>query len=101
MEARILDELQQLKQLTLLSAKNVLTMSDVALLTGLSKSHLYKKVSARQIPHWKSDGGKLTYFDKKEVEEFLLQHRVGTVDEIQQEAATYVVTGKVRKEASV
>ena len=101
MEAKILNELQQLKQLTLLGAKNVLTMSDVALLTGLSKSHLYKCVHRKTIPYYKGTGGKLTFFDKKDVEAFMLKHRVKSVDEIQQEATTYVVTGKKRKEASV
>jgi excisionase family DNA binding protein len=87
-------ELQEIKQLTLLGAKNVLTMSDCALLTGLSKSHLYKMVCAKQIPYYKSQGGKLTYFDKSEVEAWQLQHRVKTSDEIDREAINYIVTGK-------
>jgi excisionase family DNA binding protein len=87
-------ELQEIKQLTLLGAKNVLTMSDCALLTGLSKSSLYKMVCAKQIPYYKSQGGKLTYFDKSEVEAWQLQHRVKTSAEIDREATSYVVTGK-------
>ena len=94
MEKTILSELQELKQLTLLGAKNVLTMSDCALLTGLSKSHLYKLVCRKAIPFFKSAGGKLTYFDKNEVEAWCLQHRVKTSSEIEQEAADYVVLGK-------
>lgn len=92
-------ELQELKNLTLLSAKQVLTMSDCALLTGLSKSHLYKLCCAKKIPHWKSDGGKLTYFDKSEIEAWQLQHRVKTVSEVEAEATNYVVNGK-RKEVA-
>jgi excisionase family DNA binding protein len=87
-------ELQEIKKLTVLGAKKALTMSDVALLTGLSKSHLYKLCCAKKIPHWKSDGGKLTYFDKSEVEAWQLQHRVKTANEVEQEATTYCVTGK-------
>ena len=94
MEKTILSELQELKQLTLLGAKNVLTMSDTALLTGLSKSHLYKLCCAKKIPFFKGQGGKLTYFDKSEVEAWCLQHRVKTTAEIEQEAADYVVLGK-------
>jgi excisionase family DNA binding protein len=96
MEQKILSELQELKNLTLLGAKQVLTMSDTALLTGLSKSHLYKLVCAKQIPYYKSQGGKLTYFDKGELNRWLLQNRVKTSDELETEAATYVVT-KSRK----
>ena len=91
---QILNELQELKNLTLLGAKKALTMSDCALLTGLSKSHLYKLVCRKAIPYYKSNGGKLTYFDKSEVEAWQLQHRVKTSAEIEQEAVTYTVTGK-------
>jgi excisionase family DNA binding protein len=93
-------EFQELKNLTLLNAKQALTMSDCALLTGLSKSHLYKLVCAKKIPHYNSQGGKLTYFDKDEVNKWLLQYRVKTIDELETEAATYVVTGK-RKGAAI
>ena len=88
------NELQQIKQFTLLGSKKALTMSDCALLTGLSKSHLYKLVCRKAIPFFKSQGGKLTYFDKSEVEAWCLQHRVKTSSEIEQEAADYVVLGK-------
>jgi excisionase family DNA binding protein len=94
MEDLILNELQELKQLTLLGVKKALSMSDCALLTGLSKSHIYKLVMNKKIPYWKSSGGKLTFFDKQEIESWLLQHRVKTADEIETEAANYVVLGK-------
>ena len=94
METQILNELQELKKLTLLGVKKALTMSDCSLLTGLSKSHLYKLVCAKKIPYYKSDGGKLSYFDKQEIEAWLLQHRVKTTDEIETEAANYIVSGK-------
>ena len=94
MEEKVLSELQEIKKLTVLGAKKALTMSDCALLTGLSKSHLYKLVCGKQIPYYKSSGGKLTYFDKSEVESWQLQHRVKTSSELETEAAMYVVTGK-------
>jgi excisionase family DNA binding protein len=87
-------EFSELKKLALLGAKRALTMSDCALLTGLSKSHLYKKVMNKEIPYYKSDGGKLTYFDKSEVEAWCLKHRVKTAAELEIEAVTYCVTGK-------
>jgi excisionase family DNA binding protein len=93
----ILKELQELKKLTLLGAKQALTMSDASLLTGLSKSHIYKMVCAKKIPYYKGKGGKLTYFDKDELNKWLLQHRVKTSDELDQEAANYLVTGKLKK----
>jgi excisionase family DNA binding protein len=97
MEETILNELREIKQLTVLSGKRALTMSDAALLTGLSKSCLYKKVMNKEIPYYKSDAGKLTYFNKSEVEAWCLKHRVKTADELETEAATYIVTGKHSK----
>jgi len=93
MENEILKEFQGLKNLTLLGAKQALTMDDAALLTGLSKSHLYKLCCKKSIPYYKN-GGKLTYFDKGELTEWLLQHRVKTNDELTAEAVTYVVNKK-------
>lgn len=94
METTILKELQEIKQLTLLSTKKVLTMDDVSLLTGLSKSHIYKLVSWKKIPHYKSNGGKLTFFDKSEIEHWLLQNRIKTTEEIEAEAQVYCLNKK-------
>lgn len=90
----VLEQLQELKQLALLGAKNVLTMSDVALLTGLSKSHLYKLVCYKKIPYYKGDGGKLTYFKKQEIEDWCLKHRVATDEETEQAAISFCLTKK-------
>ena len=90
----VLKELQELKNLTLLGAKQALTMGDAALLTGLSKSHLYKLVCFRQIPYYKSNGGKLTYFDKDELNKWMLSRRAKTNEEVEAEALAYVVFGK-------
>ena len=76
----------ELKKLTLLGAKNALTMNDVCLVTGLSKSHVYKLVSWKKIPYYKSDGGKLTYFKKQDIENWQLAHRFSSNDELEQAA---------------
>jgi excisionase family DNA binding protein len=97
MEKEVLNELQEIRQLTMLGAKKALTMSDCALLTGLSKSHIYKLVCFKKIPYYKSQGGKLTYFDKDEVNGWMLNRRIATADEIEREAANYIVAGKHSK----
>lgn len=93
MEEKILAELAQIKAYSLLGAKNVLNFDDVVLLTGLSKSHLYKLTCTRQIPHYKPNG-KQVYFDRAEVEAWMRQNRVNTQMEAEQQAIDYVVTGK-------
>ena len=99
MEEKVLTELEELKKVTLLGAKTALTMEDASLLTGLSKSHLYKKVCKKEIPFWKGQGGKLTYFNKNELTEWMLHRRVKTTEEIESEAATYCVTHRSRRVA--
>ena len=96
----VMKELQELKQLAVLGAKTALTMDDVCLLTGFSKSHLYKLVWQKKIPHYKAaEGGKITYFNKQEIEAWLLAYRVPTEAEHEQKAIAYCVTTKSKKGA--
>jgi len=104
MQDNILSVLQDLKssqtelmQLTLLSCKKALTTQDAALLLGLSRSHVYKLVHRKEIPYYKSAGGKITYFDRSELDKWMLSCRVRTNDELDGEVATSIVTGKKGK----
>jgi len=81
--------LEAIEQYSLLAAKTVLTLNDVALLTGLSKSHLYKMTCQKQIPYYRPNG-KQIYFDRGEVEAWMKQNRVSTTQEAEQTAARYV-----------
>ena len=87
------EKINQILVYSLLAAKNVLTLQDVALLTGLSKSHLYKMTCTHQIPYYKPNG-KQIYFDRAEIESWMKQNRVATQQEAEQAAVTYVVTGE-------
>jgi len=73
--------------------KTVLTFTETAEYTGLSKSYLYKLTSLKKIPHFKPFG-KMCYFNKEEIDEWLQQNRIATNAEIDQIATSYVVTGK-------
>lgn len=69
---KISQQLDEIKVLILLSAKNVLTIDEVALLTDLSVSCLYKKTCSRQIPFYRS--GKRIYFNRKEIEDWMMKY---------------------------
>lgn len=73
--------------------KDVLTIEDAAAFTGLSRSHIYKLTSAGDIPHYKPNG-KYIYFDRKELEAWLLRNRVSTNEEIQEKAEAYCLGGQ-------
>lgn len=68
----------------------MLTIDEVALLTGLSRSHLYKLTCTHQIPHYKPNG-KLLYFDRKEIDNWMRQGKVNSTLESEQQAAAYLV----------
>lgn len=83
-------QLARIEQYTLLAAKQVLTAEDVALLTGLKKSYLYKLTALRQIPHYKPNG-KCIFFDRHEIEQWQKQNRVATELECEQGAIKHVL----------
>ncbi|MBT4399541.1 MAG: helix-turn-helix domain-containing protein [Bacteroidetes bacterium] len=69
-EKTILSRLNQIEKM-LTSQKTVLSFSETAEYTGLSKSYLYKLTSAGVIPHYKPTG-KMLYFKKTEIDEWLV-----------------------------
>lgn len=89
-EKLIIQNLADIKKYTLLAAKNVLNMDDVVLLTGLSKSHIYKLTYKKEIPYYKPNG-KLIYFDRQEVEMWMKQNRVNSFAEAEQQASKYLI----------
>lgn len=85
------ERFSELENQILLSGKSVLSVKELATLTGLSVGYIYNLVSAKKIPHYKSEGGKLTFFKKSEVEEWLCATRVPTYTEVEQQAMAYCV----------
>lgn len=79
MEDRIVDmimkQLADIRKFSLLAAKNVLDIDDMVALTGLSKSYVYKLTYRKEIPYYKPNG-KLIYFDRQEVENWMRQNKV-------------------------
>ena len=73
--------------------KKALTLDEVAAYTGLSKSYLYKLTSTGGIPCYKPRA-KMVYFDKQEIDNWLLQKRVKTKEEIEAEASNYLTLKK-------
>jgi len=82
------DRLRNIESL-LLSQKTVLNFDEVAAYTGLSKSYLYKLTCSGGVPCFKPQG-KQIYFNKQEVDNWLLQNRKATTKELDNQAATFV-----------
>lgn len=81
----------------LISQKVVLTFDEVAEYTGLSHSYLYKLTSKGDIPFYRPNGKQL-YFNKAEIDTWLLRNRAKTNEEIQGEVITkQTLKGNSRK----
>lgn len=75
------------------ATKAVLSLDEVAEYTGLSKQYLYKLTSKNIIPFSRPNGKKI-FFNKAEVDKWLLSNRQSTEEEIQSEAITKVTLNK-------
>ena len=69
------------------AACDILDTAGAAEFLHITKAHLYKLVCKKQIPYYKSAGGKLTYFKREELAQWLTAVRVPTNDELQAQAA--------------
>lgn len=72
---------EELRRLTITLNKNVLTVDELCMLSGLTRGYVYNLVSKKKIPHYKSSGGKLTFFKRKEIENWLCAKQVPVVQE--------------------
>ena len=73
--------------------KTVLTIDDAAEYTGLSRSYLYKLTAKGEIPFSKPRG-KLLYFSKEKLDEWLLSNNRKSNEEIKKEALEYAFRRK-------
>ena len=90
----ITEQLSRIEMMTKVSGKNVLDISEAAVLTSLPVGHIYRLTSNRQIPHYKR--GRKLYFRRDELERWMLESKVQTQEEVQQLATTYIATHKSR-----
>lgn len=80
MSEQIIKTLERIESLLSFN-KQVLSFSDMLAFTGMSESRLYKLTSARKIPF--SKVGRSLYFDRKQIEEWLLSNPKLTDGEIE------------------
>ena len=83
----IAKRLDRLEALTALSAKNVLDINDTAELTGYSVKYLRLLISRREIPHYRR--GNRLYFNRDEIEDWMMGERIPTNEEINIKAMGY------------
>lgn len=92
-EQIILDRLESiekhLRELSLLK-KDVLTIIEAAEYLEISQSHLYKLTSTGSIPYYKPNGKKV-YFNRPELDKWLLTNRQTTKADIERQADEFIL----------
>ena len=72
----------------LFTSKEMLTSEEACYYLGISMSQLYKMTSAHTIPHYKPRG-KQVYFCKKELDEWMKNDPVVTIQEALKQSSLY------------
>lgn len=66
----------------------IMTIKQVSAYLDLSLSALYKMTSTKEIPHAKR--GKRLYFDKKDIDAWVLENKITTSSDIEKMATEYI-----------
>jgi excisionase family DNA binding protein len=93
MDVKIIERLESIEKLLIEQQtlqKQVLNFNETCKYLELSQSHLYKLTSTGAIPHYKPNGKKI-YFQRQELDQWLLRNRMDSQDEIEQQAADYLI----------
>jgi len=77
----VLERLDRLERLLMVN-KKILTFEETCDYTGISRSYLYKLTAAVTVPHSKPNG-KLIFFERKKIEDWLLQNERKPIQEIE------------------
>jgi excisionase family DNA binding protein len=91
MDDIILQEVRELKKLIYeqnMLQKEVLNFNEAAIYLEVSHSHLYKLTSTGTIPSYKPNGKKL-YFNRQELNQWLMSNRQASVSEIEEEVSRF------------
>lgn len=73
--------------------KEILNTEELSEYTGFKKSSIYKLVHSNDIPFSKPNG-KLLFFERKKIDEWLIKNSFKSNDEIQQEAIEFSLRKK-------
>lgn len=89
-ENEIMERLDRIENLTLLSAKNFLTTDEAVIYLGICKASVYEMMKKHSIPYSKPNG-KRCYFKKADLDIWMGSNRVASTSELEEQAAMYCV----------
>lgn len=93
MDEKIFAKLESIERMLIeqnMLKKEVLNFNEAAIYLEVSHSHLYKLTSLGNIPAYKPNGKKL-YFNRRELDAWLLSNKQASTSEIELEANDYLM----------
>ena len=78
------ERLDRIEELLSSNSTKPMTMEEAARYLNISKSYLYRLTSKSLIPHYKP-GGKKIFFQKHELDRYILRNRVKPIEEIRKD----------------
>ncbi|MDT0644535.1 helix-turn-helix domain-containing protein [Zunongwangia sp. F363] len=91
---KILEQLDRIERLVRAN-KNVLNFEEASDYTGISRSYLYKLTARGEIPFSKPRG-KMIFFSKEKLDDWLLSNQRKSKAEVRTEAVDYTFRNKKR-----
>jgi excisionase family DNA binding protein len=85
------NELPELENRQETGQKDVFSLKEAANYMGLAVGTLYRLTSRRALAFYKP-GGKVIYLKLSDIQAYMLRNRIASRDEIESEAANYMVT---------
>ncbi|MEQ9403190.1 MAG: helix-turn-helix domain-containing protein [Cyclobacteriaceae bacterium] len=89
LEKRLLVQIDQKLSKLIIEQKEVFNTVEATKFLGFSRKQLYKLMSKRVIPY-SQPGGKLAYFKKQDLIDYMLQNRQKSKSELEYEANLYL-----------
>lgn len=74
--------------------RTLLSTTEAAAYLGMKRSYLYKLMMRRVIPYFKPNG-KICFFDKDDLDQWLTNVRVASQAEIDAQAAQYITNKRM------
>lgn len=89
----ILERLERIEAILSKTAKTIFTVDDLIDYTGFKRSYIYKLVHLNEIPYSKPQG-KILFFDRAEIDEWLRQNKSKSKSQISNNAIDYFFKSK-------
>lgn len=80
-------KLDEIKAITILSVKNVLTVEEAAIYMGMTAEYVRRMAKFRKIKSYRSKSGRGIYFHKADLDKWMLHTEVNTTEFIKAEAS--------------